>query len=124
LKSPDGRIAVEVRADGPLRYDVTVDGKPVVRDASLSLTVDGVALGAAARVKGAQTRTVDSVHEPAVRRKSSSVREHFNSHNERHARGSGAAGSPGPRSARGLFAGSPDCLPYAGDVHRPEQAGL
>jgi hypothetical protein len=55
LKSPDGRIAVEVRADGPLRYDLTVDGKPVVRDASLSLTVDGVALGATARVKGAAT---------------------------------------------------------------------
>jgi alpha-glucosidase len=77
VKSPDGRIAVEVRADGPLRYDVTVDGKPVVKDASLSLTVDGVALGATVRVKGAKTRTVDTVHEPAVRRRSASVREHF-----------------------------------------------
>jgi alpha-glucosidase len=77
LRSPDGRIAVEVRAEGPLRYDVTVDGKPVVKDASLSLTVDGVALGATARVKGVKTRTVDTVHEPAVRRKSASIREHF-----------------------------------------------
>lgn len=77
LKSPDGRIAVEVRADGPLRYDVTVDGKLVVQDASLSLTVDGVALGATARVKGTKTRTVDAVHEPAVRRKSASIRERF-----------------------------------------------
>jgi alpha-glucosidase len=77
LKSPDGRIAVEVRADGPLRYDVTVDGKVVVKDASLSLTVDGVALGATARVKGTKTRTVDAVHEPAVRRKSASIRERF-----------------------------------------------
>jgi alpha-glucosidase len=78
LKSPDGRIAVETRADGPLRYDVTVDGKVVVKDASLSLTVDGVALGTTARVKGAKTRTVDVVHEPPVPRKSASVRERFN----------------------------------------------
>ncbi|MET0554639.1 MAG: glycoside hydrolase family 97 protein [Vicinamibacteria bacterium] len=77
LKSPDGRIAVEVRADGPLRYDVTVDGKTVVKDASLALTIDGVALGATARVKGTKTRSVDTVHEPAVRRKSASIRERF-----------------------------------------------
>ncbi len=78
LKSPDGRIAVEVRANGPLRYDVTVDGTVVVKDASLSLTIDGVALGATARVKAAKTRSVDTVHEPPVRRKSASIRERFN----------------------------------------------
>jgi hypothetical protein len=76
VKSPDGRIAVEVRADGPLRFDVAVDGKPVVKDATLSLTVDGVALGATARVKGTKARTVDTVHQPAVRRKSATIREH------------------------------------------------
>jgi alpha-glucosidase len=77
VKSPDGRIAVEVRADGPLRFDVAVDGKPVVKDATLSLTVDGVALGATARVKGTKARTVDTVHQPAVRRKSATIREHY-----------------------------------------------
>lgn len=77
LKSPDGRIVVDVRAEGPLRFDVTVDGKPVVKDAAVSLTVDGAALGATARVKGVKTRSVDAVHQPAVRRKSASVRERF-----------------------------------------------
>lgn len=78
VKSPDGRIAVEARAGGPLRFDVAVDGRTVVKDAALSLTVDGVALGQAARVRASKTRSVDTVHEPAVRRRNASVRERYN----------------------------------------------
>jgi alpha-glucosidase len=78
LKSPDGRIEVQVKAGERLQYDVRLDGKPVLQDAALSLDVDGTALGANPKVKGAKTRPVDSVVEPPVRQKSEKIRDHFN----------------------------------------------
>ena len=50
LSSPNGRIAVAVRAAPDLTYDLSFDGKPLLAGATLALDVDHVRLGAAARI--------------------------------------------------------------------------
>jgi len=52
LSSPNGRIAVAVRAVPDLTYDLTFDGKPLLAGATLALDVDHVRLGAGAQITG------------------------------------------------------------------------
>jgi alpha-glucosidase len=78
VESPDRRIAVRVRADDRLRYDVSFKGKPLLKDASLSITIDGVTYGERPKVRAAKARSVDEVIEPPVRQKAAKLRNHFN----------------------------------------------
>jgi alpha-glucosidase len=46
LRSPDGRVAVEVNVQGPLTYRVVVDGVPVLKESRLGLKLhDGAEFG-------------------------------------------------------------------------------
>lgn len=77
LTSPDGSIRVVVHAGDRLSYDVSCDERPVLVGATLSLNVDGVVLGHAARLKAATPRSHDAVLRPDVRQKAAEIREHY-----------------------------------------------
>lgn len=77
VASPDGTIEVRVRTGDRLRYDVVIDGKARVQDATLALTVDGVVLGATPRIRNVRRGRVDRVLEPPVRQKAARIRESY-----------------------------------------------
>ena len=78
VSSPNGRIAVAVRAAPDLTYDVAFDGKPLMAGATLALDVDHVRLGTAARITGGRRQSVDRKLAPPVRLKAESLTEKYN----------------------------------------------
>ena len=51
VKSPDGTIQMAIRANGPLTYSVSIDGKPLLAESRLGLKFrDGMTLGASVRL--------------------------------------------------------------------------
>jgi alpha-glucosidase len=78
LLSPDGRIEVRIASTDRLRYDVLLGGQPLLKDATLSLSVGDLTLGLLPKVKKAVPTRVDREVEPVVRRKSAKLRERYN----------------------------------------------
>ena len=78
LASPNGLIVVDIRLGERLRYDVTVGDSVVLKNSTLSLTVDTATLGVAPRLKAATPRSYDGVLKPVVRQKAAELREHYN----------------------------------------------
>ncbi len=84
LRSPDGRIKIQIRAADRIYYSVSLDGdakrpsRSLLRDSTLSLRVDQQTLGLNPKVIAAKTRAVNQVIDVAVPRKSAQVREAFN----------------------------------------------
>ncbi len=78
LTSPNGLIAVDVRLGDRIRYDVTVNENPVLKDSTLSLKIDAVTLGLAPQLKFATPGTHDGVLKPVVRQKAAELRDHYN----------------------------------------------
>ena len=67
-----------MRAAPDLAYDVTYDGRPLLADGRLSLDVDHHRLGAAAHIKDAKVRGVDTTINPAVRLKAATLADTYN----------------------------------------------
>jgi alpha-glucosidase len=78
VRSPNGRIEVNLRAGDRLRYDVAVGGELVMKDAALALKIDAATLGLAPRVRAATPRSYDGVVQPPVRQKAATLRDRFN----------------------------------------------
>ncbi len=78
VTSPNGAIVVEVRLGDRLRYDVTVNETPVLKDSRLSLKIDAATLGLAPRLKSATPGTHDGTLQPVVRQKAAVLRDHYN----------------------------------------------
>jgi alpha-glucosidase len=78
LVSPNGRLEVRVRAAERLGFDVFLSGRPLLRDSTLSLRIDGTTLGLAPRVRATRAERVDRVLEPPVRQKAATLRERYN----------------------------------------------
>src|SRR5262245_12234257 len=78
LRSPDQRIEIRIRLSDRIRYDVLLNGKPLLQDSTLSLKIEAATLGSEPRLRNAKNRTVDQWIEPAVRQKFARVRENFN----------------------------------------------
>src|SRR5205807_479725 len=77
VKSPDGRIEVRIRATDRIKYDVLLNGKPLLQDSTLSVKVDQKSLGMNPKVLSAKERSVDQVLEPVVRQKFAKIRENY-----------------------------------------------
>ncbi|WP_158305330.1 glycoside hydrolase family 97 protein [Opitutus terrae] len=77
LQSPDGRIAVQIRAGGQLAYDVLVDETVVVRDATLALQVEQTTLGRPAELRTVTPRQHDATVQPVVRQKAATLRDRY-----------------------------------------------
>jgi alpha-glucosidase len=78
LGSPDGRIQVQVRVSGRIYYSVSVRGKPLLSDSTLSMRRDQQTLGLNTKVKSAKTLSVNREIKVPLPRKSARVREAFN----------------------------------------------
>ena len=78
LASPDGAIAVEIRVDDRIRYDLSVADTPVLKSATLSLKIDGSVLGVSPKLKSVTPRSYDGMLYPVVRQKAAELREHYN----------------------------------------------
>lgn len=78
VKSPDGRIEVDVTAGEKLLFSVTVAGQPVLQDSAVSMRIDGRELGPNAKVESTTEDSVDRQLEPVVRQKAARIREHYN----------------------------------------------
>ncbi len=78
LNSPDGNIAVAVRIGDRVRYDVSVDGAVVAKEATMALTIDQTKFGEQPRLVAVKTAAHDSVLHPVVRQKAAELREHYN----------------------------------------------
>ncbi|PYQ15465.1 MAG: alpha-glucosidase [Acidobacteria bacterium] len=77
LRSPNQRLEVRIEVGDRIRYGVYLDEKPLLRDATLSMRIDGSTLGAPARVRAATPRRVEQTLQPPVRQRSASLRERF-----------------------------------------------
>jgi alpha-glucosidase len=78
LKSPDNRIEVEVKVANKITYDVSLNGRQLIKDSSLSLSVDGKTLGENPQVKSVKKDSADRVLEPVVKQKFAKIRERYN----------------------------------------------
>lgn len=64
VRSPDGKIKMEIHANGALTYTVAVDGEPVLADSKLGLKFgNGEVLGADARLARVERRQSDTTWE-------------------------------------------------------------
>ncbi len=78
VRSPDTQIEINVRVADRIRYDVSVGGDRVLKDATLSLTIDATTLGLAPKVRAATPGSHDGVVNPSVHQKAASFRDHYN----------------------------------------------
>jgi len=78
LHSPDNRIQVTVRVDERITYDVTVNGKLLLQNSTISLNVDHHTLGENAKVNAVKTEAIDRTIEPVVKQKFAKIRERYN----------------------------------------------
>jgi alpha-glucosidase len=77
LRSPNGRIEIRIRTAGSIRYDVLLNGRAVLENATLSLDVDHKKLGIEPKVLDSKPRSYDSVVEPTVRQKFAKIRDRY-----------------------------------------------
>jgi alpha-glucosidase len=75
LRSPNGRIEVRVRTAGQVRYDVLLNGRPLLEDSTLSLDIDHKKLAIDPKVTNAKERSNDQVVEPVVRQKFAKIHD-------------------------------------------------
>lgn len=78
LKSPDGRLVTTVKVGERLTYDIRCNGKQVLADSPLGMTLDdGTTWGESPRLSGTSRKSVDEViASPLYRR--AQVRDHYN----------------------------------------------
>jgi alpha-glucosidase len=78
LKSPDNRIDVAIHVAKKITYDVSLNGRLLMKDSTLGINIEGKSLGENPLVKSTKKDSVDKVLEPVVHQKSAKIREHYN----------------------------------------------
>jgi alpha-glucosidase len=78
LRSPDDRIEVQIHVANRITYDIALNGKPLLKDSSLSINIAGKTLGENPQLKSTKKNSVDKTLEPVVRQKFAKIREHYN----------------------------------------------
>jgi len=78
LRSPDNRIEVAIHVAKKITYDVSLNGRLLMKDSTLGINVEGKSLGESPQVKSAKKDSVDKVLEPVVHQKSAKIRERYN----------------------------------------------
>ena len=77
LQSPNERIRVQIKTGEQISYDLTVNGKPLLQNATLSIDIDHNRLGQKPIVKTTKTDTVSRDIVSPVPQKSAKIREHY-----------------------------------------------
>lgn len=79
VKSPDGRIAVNVETGATTTYSVDFNGKRILSPSPLSLTFDnGTVIGRNMKVNKVERVSTDRMLQPTVKQKSAEFRDHYN----------------------------------------------
>jgi alpha-glucosidase len=78
LLSPDGRIAVDIRTAQQIAFDMSVDERPVLKNATLALQLEQMTFGRDSTLKAVTPRSHDGLLRPPVRIKAETLREHYN----------------------------------------------
>src|SRR5438132_1691782 len=78
LRSPDNRIDVAIHVAKKITYDVSLNGRLLMKDSTFGMNIEGKALGENHQVKATKKDSVDKALEPVVRQKSAKIREHYN----------------------------------------------
>lgn len=79
VKSPDGRITVNVEAGAITTYSVSFDGKVVISPSPISMTFDnGMVLGQNMKVNKVERLSSDRTLKPTIRQKCEEIRDHYN----------------------------------------------
>src|SRR5258706_11475341 len=78
LRSPDNRIDVAIHVAKKITYDVSLNGRLLMKDSTFGINIEGKALGENPQVKGTKKDSVDKALEPVVRQKSAKIRERYN----------------------------------------------
>jgi alpha-glucosidase len=78
LRSPDNRIEVRIRTATALRYDVLLNGRPLLQDCTLSLDIDHTALGHESKVIKSNEITHNEIVVPVVRQKFAKISDYYN----------------------------------------------
>ncbi len=78
LRSPDRRIEVRIQAGERVTYSILLNGKPLLRDSTLSMVINQQKLGVNTKVKAAKERSINQEIEPQVRQKFARIRENYN----------------------------------------------
>ena len=77
LRSPDGRIVVNLHPGERLTYDVSFKNALLLQNAQLSINIDHTTLGVNVKVISAKERSQDQILEPVVRQKFAKIRDNF-----------------------------------------------
>ena len=78
IASPNGATAVEVFVGDELAYSITWQGRTLVSESPISMTLeDGTVVGHGSSVVDSSRRSVDEVITPVVPEKFSSIRDHY-----------------------------------------------
>ena len=77
LQSPNGRIRVQIKTGEQVSYDLTVNGKPVLQNAALSIDIDHHRLGKQSSVKTTKTNSVSRDIISPVPQKSVKISENY-----------------------------------------------
>src|ERR1700758_5387661 len=78
LRSPDDRIEVQIHLANRITYDVALNGKPLLKASSPSITIAGKTPGENPQLQSTRKNSVDKTLEPVVRQKFAKIREHYN----------------------------------------------
>jgi alpha-glucosidase len=78
LRSPDDRIEVQIHVANRVTYDIALNGKPLLKDSSLSINIAGKTIGENPQLKSTKKNSVDKMLEPVVRQKFAKIRERYN----------------------------------------------
>ncbi|HEX6733038.1 MAG TPA: glycoside hydrolase family 97 protein, partial [Pyrinomonadaceae bacterium] len=77
-RSPNGKVTVFIRIGERIEYDVVLNQKPLLKNATLSIDIERRKLGVKPEVLSATPVTVDRELRPPVSQKFALLREHFN----------------------------------------------
>jgi alpha-glucosidase len=79
LKSPDGRLVLQLDTDQQLQYQLAMDGQPLILPSAINLSfADGGQFGANAEVLRQQQTTVDEEVAPQIQLRTALIRNHYN----------------------------------------------
>jgi len=77
LSSPNGHIQIKIQAGERITYDIAVNSKTVIRNATLSLDIDHANLGANPKVNGTKNDSVERDIQCPVPQKSAKIHEAY-----------------------------------------------
>lgn len=78
IKSPDGKMKVNINLNGQIVYNVSYDDETLLKDCRVGMTLRDQALGENPKLIGKKKLSADEILTPVIPLKFSSIRNHYN----------------------------------------------